>query len=500
MTTLADRFPGLTRHWQVLRESWRLQNERDRHVRPRAEHEFLPAALEIIEAPPSPGMRWLMLSLCALLVLAILWAAIGRMDVVAVASGKTVATGSAKIIQPIEIGAVRAIHVRDGQYVRRGDLLIELDPTLATAEEAQSTQALRTAQLVQARNDALLAFLAGRSAQFVPPPGTPAGIARTEATFVRTSIAEYRAQSASLRQQRAEKVAQLQGAEAQIVKLQEAVPYIDRQMAARDEMAAKGYFAKLKLLEYQQARAEHMRDIDVQRANAAAARAAIGTLDAELERLRGTFGKGAATDLATANDKAGQATEELRKSERRRRYQELRSPVDGVVQQLAVTTVGGVVQPAQPLMVIVPCASGRGSDCTSAIEVEAMVQNMDIGFVTKGQRVAVKLEAFNFTDWGFVEGVVETVSRDSIDPGRDSAAGRSGNGGGNGAPAAPPSPTYAARIRLRCGPSDPRRTPLCARIQPGMAAQAEIKTGSRRIIDYLLSPISKAVSEAGRER
>lgn len=492
MDSKSFQFPTLMRHFQVLRESWRLQNEADGRARPRAEHAFLPAALEIIDTPPSPGLRWLLLTLCALFMLMLGWAFIGRMDVVAVATGKTVASGSAKIIQPIEIGAVRAIHVRDGQYVRRGQLLLELDSTLASADEAQSTQSLRTAQLVQARNDALLDHLVGGPSRFVAPAGTPPAVARAEAVFVRTAIAEYEAQSAGLTQQRAEKIAQLQGAEAQISKLREAVPFIEKQMAARNELSEKGYFSKLKLLEYQQARAEHLREIDVQSAQAAAARAAIGTLDAERRRLRETFGKGAATDLSQANDKAGLATEELRKSERRRRYQELRSPVDGVIQQLAVSTVGGVVQPAQPLMIIVPCASGRGEDCAAAIEVEASVMNKDIGFVHRGQRVAVKLEAFNFTDWGLIEGTVQTISRDSLDPGREA--------GGRPEGKAPASPVYAARIRLHCGVGDPIRSPLCDRIQPGMSAQAEIKTGRRRIIDYLLSPIVQTVSEAGRER
>jgi len=492
---MSKRFPGLARHWQVLRESWRLQNAADERAKPRAEHEFLPAALEIIEAPPSPGLRWLMLALCTLFVLALLWAVLGKMDVVAVATGKSVAAGNAKIVQPIELGAVRAIHVRNGQFVRRGQLLIELDPTLASAEEAQSTQALRSAQLVQARNNALLAHLAGRTATFVAPAGTPIDTARAEATFVRTAVAEYEAQAATLHEQRAEKIAQLQAAQAQITKLQEALPFIDKQLTARNDLSAKGYYSKLKLLEYEQARAEHIREIDVQRAQASGAKAAIGTIDAEVRRLRETFGKGAATDLTAANDKAGQASEELRKTERRRRYQELRSPVDGVVQQVAVSTVGGIVQPAQPLMVIVPCTQGRGDACASVIEVEVSVQNKDIGFVHQGQRVAVKLEAFNFTDWGMIEGTVETISRDSLDPGRNDEQGR-----GEAQQAAPSSPVYAARIRLHCNVGDPLRTALCDRVQPGMAAQAEIKTGRRRIINYLLSPIAKTVAEAGRER
>ena len=506
MSFFADRFPTMSKHLSVFRESWRNQNEADGNVKLRSDHEFLPAALEIMEKPPSVGMRRLLLLICALFVIALLWAFIGRIDVVAVAGGKTIPAGSVKIVQPIEIGTVRKLHVKNGQYVRKGDLLIELDPTLANADEAQSGQTLLSAQIIKARNAALLKHLQGRPARFLAPARTSADIIRNELVYIRSAIAEYEAERASLRQQRAERGAELAGSSAEIAKLNEALPYIDKQLAARKELAAKGYFSKLRLLEYEQLRAEHIRNIDVQMANADRARAAIGNLDAQLRRIRATFGKGAVTDLAEANDRAGLAAEELRKSERRRQYQELRSPVDGVVQQMSVSTIGGVVQPAQALMIIVPCIALAGeakpdpSRCTSAVEVEAFVQNKDIGFVHVGQRVAVKVEAFNFTDFGMIDGVVEFISRDAIDLSQAPAGSRQDERG---------RPTqqglvYAARIRLDCSSVSPKRTPsrapLCDRVQPGMSVQAEIKTGRRRIIDYLLSPISKAMDEAGRER
>ncbi|WP_159811231.1 HlyD family efflux transporter periplasmic adaptor subunit, partial [Cellulomonas citrea] len=189
-----------------------------------------------------------------------------------------------------------------------------------------------------------------------------------------------------------ENQAALAAANAEIAKLEEALPYIDQQMNARAELAEKGFYSKLKLLEYEQLRAEHIRNIEVQQANRMRAEASIGRLDAELRSLRAGFGRTAVTDLAEANDRASLASEELRKAERRRQFQELRAPVDGVVQQLAVSTIGGVVQPAQPLMVIVPCTSGdvtSASSCNSGISVEAFVQNKDIGFIKVGQRVAV---------------------------------------------------------------------------------------------------------------
>lgn len=499
MSWLTDRFPALSRHLGVFRESWRNQNEADAAFRPREEHEFLPAALEIMEKPPSPGMRSLLWLTCALVVIALAWSIIGKVDVVAVAAGKTVPDGNVKVVQPIEIGSVRTIHVANGQFVRAGELLIELDPTISGAEEAQSGRALQSAQLLQARNNALLAYLEGRAARFVPPSGTPADIIATEQALIRTAIAQFEAESASLSQQREEQTAALEAAEAEVAKLQEALPYIEQQLSARAELAERGFYSRLQLLEYEQLRAEHRRNIDVQNANARAARAAIRRLEADLLALRSTFGRTAVTNLAEANENVGLAGEQLRAAERRRQFQDLRAPVDGVVQQLAVTTVGGVVQPAQQLMVIVPCSSGdatNASACNAGISVEAYVQNKDIGFVSVGQRVAVKLEAFNFTDYGLIEGTVNNISRDAID---QSEAPLGSERDENGRPVQG-GLVYAARISLDCGPDAAERYDLCDRVQPGMSVQAEIKTGTRRIIQYLLSPISKALDEAGREK
>ncbi|WP_168355857.1 HlyD family type I secretion periplasmic adaptor subunit [Sphingomonas gei] len=481
----AERFPTLARHWQVLRESWRAQNRADAAARPQSDHQFLPAALEIMETPPSPGLRWLMLTLCGLFGVALLWAIFAHVDVVAVARGKVIPSANVKLIQPIEIGAIRAIHVRNGQHVVKGQLLIELDPTLAGADEAQATQGLASANVLKARNDALLDYLGGGRGGFVAPAGVPAVIAETQRRYVAIAIAEYEAQRASLAQQRAQSAAELASSTAEIAKLDQTLPLVERQLAARKELTEKGYFSQIRLLEYEQQRIEHLRNIDVQHAAAAKARASMATLDAEMAKLRDTFAKGAFADLTEATDKSTMATEELRKSARRRAFQQLRAPVSGTVQQLAVTTIGGVVQPAQALMVIVPDES--------AVEIEAEILNKDIGFVREGQEVRVKLDAYPFTDFGLIDGVVETISRDAIEqaqtPSNTAKGERPQPGGGL---------IYAARIRLK------RRTIRIAGrdqlIGPGLAVQAEIKTGERRVIQYLLSPIAQTVDEAGRER
>lgn len=482
---IAARFPALARHFDVLRESWRLQNEADGKAKPRSDHEFLPAALEIMEKPPSPGLRWLLLSLCILFGVALAWSIFGKVDVVATAGGKVVPSGNVKVIQPVELGYVRAIHVRNGEHVTAGQLLLELDPTLAGADEAAASAGLLTSELQSARNAALMAHLQGRAARFNAPSGTPSEVALTQQQFIASAIAEYEGQRASLVQRRSQHQADLSATKAEITKLERTLPLVDQQIAARQQLTDKGYFSRLKLLEYQQLRVEHVQNLEVQRANAARARAQIAEIDAGILQLRGTFGRTAVMQLVEGQDKSRIGREEVTKSVRRREYQQLRAPVSGTVQQLAVSTVGGVVQPAQPILVIVP-------DGAQPV-VEAMILNKDIGFVRVGQSVRVKLEAFPFTDYGIVRGVVETISRDAIDLSQSSAPQRDGSGR-----PVQQGLVYAARIRLE------RRTiPVGVTeevIGPGLAVQAEIVTGRRRIIQYLLSPIAKTVDEAGRER
>jgi hemolysin D len=482
---LAARFPTLSHHLTVLKEAWREQSEAQRHRRKVSEHEFLPAALEIMEKPPSPGLRMLMLLLCGLFAVALAWSILGRVDVVAVATGKTLPAARVKVIQPFEIGAIRAIHVRNGQQVKKGELLIELDPTVAGAEEAQASRGLLTARISEARNAALLGHLQGRPARFHAPEGTPPAIAATQDQLIRSAVAEYEARRAVLAQSRAERAAELASTHAEIAKLRQTLPLVDQQLEARRGLADRGHYPKLKMLEYEQLRVEHLRNIDVQESQAAKSRAAIASIDAQLRQLREEFGKAAATELSAAEGESGVRSEELVKSSRRRLFQQIRSPVDGVVQQLSVNTVGGVVQAAQALMIIVP----DGVD----VEVEAQVLNRDIGFVREGQNVRVKLEAFPFTDYGIVEGVVATISRDAV-PSEQQPESKQGEAGKAGAAAM----SYLARIRLK-------RNYVVVHgrkqaIGPGLAVQAEILTGRRRIIKYLLSPIWETVDEAARER
>lgn len=198
-------------------------------------------------------------------------------------------------------------------------------------------------------------------------------------------------------------------------------------------------------------------------------------------------------ELDKVEPKAAGLAQDLIKAEERTKLQVLTAPVDGIVQQLAVHTVGGVVTPAQALLVLVPVESH--------LEIEAMVANRDVGFVEPGQEAEIKVATFNFTRYGLLHGKVLSISPDTIgkDDPQDQTKDKSQQATqSTNVPSDEQGPVYAARISL-----DRTRMQIEGKevnLTPGMAVTAEIKTGDRRIISYLLSPLRKYQADALHER
>lgn len=461
----------LARHWDVLKESWAQETERGKSRTTWRETDFLPAALEVIETPPNPLGRMLLWTMIAFVAVGILWACLAKIDVVAVAPGRIIAADRNKLVQAADAGVVRAIYVRDGQAVKAGQVLVALDPTTAGADFAQAEQALLTARIDEARIRALLAGLGGRSATFVAPTGTPAEVAVTQQALIRSRLAELGAQVATLQQQAAEARAQAAGAAAEGARLRDTLPLLTERVEKRRVLAEKGYASKLTQLELEQQRIDHERQIGIQAQTARRAQASIAGVQAQIAMSRAEAQRELFAELAKAEAEGRQREEELKKADRRSRLQLVRAPADGVVQQLAVYTTGAVLKAADPILVVVPSGA--------KLILEAQVLNRDIGFVKVGQAVTVKLEAYPFTRYGTLEGELVQLSRDAV---QDEKLG----------------PVYQARVALRerTLQVDGRQE----RLAPGLVASAEIRTMTRRVIDFLLSPLERRVVEAGRER
>lgn len=464
-------FDGLRRSFAVANAALALEKSAPKQrQRRRAETEFLPAALEVMETPPSPTVRLLFWGIAALCALALAWSFVGRLDVVALADGKLVPAGKVKTVQPLEAGIVRAIHVQDGQAVRAGDLLVELDATATGADTRRLMNDLVAAEAEAARLRAAQ-MPQTALAQYRPPALVPAELRAMQQALLQSQIDELRARLAGLDEETARRRAERRTLETGIERINAALPLLRQRRDARQELAEKGFGSKLVALELQQQVVEQEHELLAMRSRREESNAALAAIDKQRRQIESEYLKGVLSQLAETERKIAALTEELLKAEQRQEQQRLLAPVDGVVQQLMVHTIGGVVTPAQPLMVLVPA--------DMPLEVEAMLPNRDIGFVLPGQAAEVKLEAFLFTKYGTVPAHVLSVSRDAVQDERRGLI-------------------YPVRLTLERSwvEVEGRRVPLGA----GMAMVAEIKTDQRRVIDYLLSPIMRYRQESLRER
>jgi hemolysin D len=460
----------------------------------RNEHElaFLPAALEIVESPPSPVGRAIGLTIIALFCLALAWATFGTVDIVASAPGKIIPSGRTKVIQPFETGVVSVIHVHDGQSVKAGEVLIELDPTMTEAERDHLKSDFVSAELDVARLRAALAGHADPLADFRPPQGASPALIEMSRQYLVSQTTEQQAKLAALDRQLAQKQAERATIAATITKIETTIPPLAQRVDVRKYLYDKELGSKLQYLTDYQDLVGMQQEVLVQKSHYQEADAAVAALTQTHAQTAAEYRRSWFDDLNKAEQKAAGLAQDVIKADRRTKLQVLTAPVDGVVQQLAVHTVGGVVTPAQPLLVVVPL--------DSHLEIEAMVSNRDIGFVHAGQAAEIKVDTFSFTRYGLLHGEVLDVSPDAIT--RDRPQDNSNNKA-PGAETASSEPkgqemNYVARVSLD-------RTQMqvdnkLVNLSPGMAVTVEIKTGSRRIISYLLSPILRYKQEMLRER
>jgi len=451
---------------------------------------FLPAALEITESPPSPIGRAIGASIIAVFCVALAWASIGSVDIVATATGKIVPGGRTKLIQPFETGVVRAIHVRDGQSVKAGDVLIELDPTMTDADQERQRSDMVAAELDVARLRAALAE--DPLAAFRPPQSVGAAEIEMHRQFLISQRAEQNAKLSEIERQQGQKEAERATTSASVAKLQATIPVLQERVDIRKGLLEKALVSKVTYLTEYQDLVGLQQDLVVQQSRLREADAAIALLKETRERTAAEYRRTTFDALAKAEQKVASAAQEVVKAERRTKLQHLTAPVDGVVQQLAVHTVGGVVTPAQALAVLVP------SD--SHLEIEAMLSNRDIGFVHPGQKTEIKVDTFNFTRYGLLHGDVLSVSTDAITRDRQQGGSNDRTPGAAQSSSEPKGQEleYAARISL--DRADMQVEDKLVKLGPGMAVTVEIKTGTRRIISYLLSPLAKYKQESLRER
>ena len=465
----------LARYRTVFNEAWQARHELAGPKRLSDELAFLPAALSLQETPVHPAPRRLAFALIALFLIALLWSVVGQIDIVAVASGRIVVSERTKLVQPLERSVVRRVLVKDGDPVEAGQVLVELDPTSASADKTSIDEQLKSAQSELLRTRALSQVI--QRPALLPDLGgvLPAGWSESDARAARAQLND---EWSDITAKLARAAAEIQRREAEIAtvrqmvaKLETTLPIARQREADFRQLAEQGFMSAHANQDRTRERIELERDLATQRARLAEAAATLK----ESENARAAFLAETRRNLsereAAAELRRQQGIQEQAKAAQRERLATLKAPVAGTVQQLAVHTEGGVVTEAQPLMVIVP----TGAQVTAEVTLE----NKDIGFVRAGQSAEIKLETFPYTRYGTVGAVVRTVTADAVNDEKRGAI-------------------FPVTLVLARSHVDVDGTAV--KLSPGMNLTAEIKTGRRRIIEYLLSPIQRAASESLRER
>ncbi|WP_448102670.1 HlyD family type I secretion periplasmic adaptor subunit [Luteibacter jiangsuensis] len=459
---------GIASHVEAWREAWAVRHVATPAKRSADEIAFLPAHLELVESPVSPSARTTQRLIVAIFVVALAWACLGHLDIVASAPGRTVATSRTKTLQPMETAIVRRIAARDGDAVRAGQILIELDDTQAEADRRKASDALAAAERESRRYTLLAAAI---DTEILPEAASVSEDETRAHALAALDLAQYIAKKQALESTLDQRRREAATAEAQLPDLRASADIARRRADDTGALVASGHVARHEHLMREQERMDADRALTGQRTRVTELRAAIDAAAHELETHTALTRQQAADQQRQADENAAQYRQDLASAVQRKKQLTLVAPVDGTAQQLAVHTVGGVVTPGQALLAVVPD--------DDPLEVEAMIVNQDIGFVRAGQRVTVKIESFPYTRYGYLEGTVQSVSNDAA---QDEKLGL----------------VFPARVRLE-------RTSLNidgveVALTPGMNVTAEIRTGRRRLIDYLLSPLREHVSEAGRER
>ncbi len=489
----------------VFGAAWQHRHELAGPARLADEAAFLPAALSLQATPPHPAPRRAIWAIVGLFTLAIGWACFGKVDIVAVAPGRIVVSDGTKLLQPLEASVVKAIHVQDGDKVKKGQLLIELDPTIAQADNSRVTQE-RSSQLSEAwRTMALLDALGkgDKSAKATKKRGAPtlpaeaslpdSGLSGAELGQARQQLdAEWQdilAQRAKLQADVSSKEAELATVREQIAKLKATLPMVQKREDDFNTLAKQGFVSLHSGEDRTRARVEMEQDLSTLRARREETKAAI----AQAEQARTAWMADTLKTLHERRAKAESQQLQLRadgaKASQRERQTSLTAPVDGTVQQLAIHTTGGVVTPAQVLLVVVPDQGQVTADVT--------LENKDVGFVNLGQEAEIKLETFPYTRYGTVTAKVTTITADAVMQTPQAAQQQGGEKEGQ---QAPPSggAVFPATLTLSRNTIDVDGKKI--RLAPGMNVTAEIKTGQRRVSEYLLSPVQSYAKESLRER
>ncbi len=435
------------------------------------------------------------------------------------------------MIEPLDPGKIAAIHVESGQAVKEGDLLLELDPAEANADAVSAQDALSAGLAEIARRhyaiDAIRAIeseaqspkdkfdergkddatqaadfgsieaLAGQTKLNVAwDEALPEPFRLREEAVLRADLNQLSDALVSLDKQMAQKLATRKRLDMSIAFQNKLMDTLNQRVSTRQQAIDLNVGTKINLYDAKEELEKSEAALASDQGQLIETDAALKEVQSEKAKTVSQFIADNENKLADASRKVDEARQALAKAAARLARTKLRAPTDGVVQQMAVTTVGQVVTTGQQLIVLTP-NGGK-------LQVEALVANLDAGFVKLGQEAVIKVDAFPFTRFGVLHGKVVKIASAAIAEQDAKRALANATAAANVAPEAPTAPgqpeSFVFPVTVSLDQSAMKVDDATVPLTPGMTVAVEIRTDSRRVIDYLLSPLARIASEAARER
>jgi len=454
---------------------------------------FLPAALEIQAAPPPKWSRSLLWMIMLLIVIAIVWASWAEIDIIATAQGKIVPSGQVKIIQPLETGVVKTIFVKESQHVKAGDKLIALDNTSSQADADRLSSewqgytndlARLNAFIIKLKQKPTLAQAkkTKRSKQQSTQQSdnhdytqSTASLPLNQQLLLDSIWQEYQSKVDSFLSEIVKLKAERKAININITRLTKTLPLVTEQVESLKALLSDSLVSRNQYLELEKQRIEQEETLNLEHANVEQINASIISAEQNLKAYRSEIRRNTLQEINQLSRQNNSIKQELNKAKRLTDLRILTSPVDGVVEELVIATIGGIVTPAQELLHIIPFSKTKGQQ----LEIEAGLLNKDIGFVYSGQIVEIKIDSFPFTKYGVIDGEVTDISADAIEHEKLGLL-------------------FPLKASIKT--DEINVDGKWVKLKPGMSVTIEIKTGTRRLMEFILAPLMRGVSEGARER
>jgi len=431
---------------------------------------FSPTMLQVQSSPPAPLARVIAAVVVLFLFIFVAWSIWAEFDIVVSAPGVATPSSKTKTVQSTDAGRILSIHVKDGDTIEAGRVIIQLDSTLAGADRIKSEHESIEAHLDVLR---LSAELAGKTLFEVPSNEVADAVLDRHKHLLLSRVEEHDYKISLLQQEVTSKKAELRSTLALVEKIEATIPMLQQRLSMREKLLSEGFISEMIVIESRLEVSSQTNELAVQLGRIKEVESALRVADLAVKQAQSEYISRVSAELSDAQRRLSLGQQEVVKASYREGFQSLMSPIAGVVQQLSVHTIGGVVSAGQPLMTVVPNEGG--------VEIELKLPNKDVGFLTVGMPVIVKLDSFEFTKYGALDGVVQWIGADAI---KDEMLGS----------------YYPARVILKSDILPVTVNGVNPRVRIGMSVTADINIGQRKAYEFFLGPLLKYRNESLRER